>query len=189
MPHAHAGTVIGGVMLARSPYMPSLISFASVGTSALRSSNRSLGVPQSRPITTTRGPCCMSDSLDVLRRSGAGVLAPKAAPRFAYPTSRLRAALCPSVFDMTVLRRALQAFAAIWAGCGIALIVVPSWLLTNVFNQPRYPDYTYVRIAGAASVTLAALAVMVSRRDDAWWWAWAFAIATGLTATITLLHL
>jgi len=43
-------------------------------------------------------------------------------------------------------------------------------------------------VAGALSMTLAALAVMVSRRDDAWWWAWAFAIATGLTATITLLH-
>jgi hypothetical protein len=90
---------------------------------------------------------------------------------------------------MAVLRRALQAFAAIWAGCGVALIVVPGWLLADVFNQPRYPDYTYVRVAGAASVTLAAIAVMVSRRDDAWWWAWAFAIATGLTATITLLHL
>lgn len=110
-------------------------------------------------------------------------------PRFAYPTSRFRAGCSPSAFDMTVLRRALQAFAAIWAGCGIALIVVPSWLLTTVFNQPRYPDYTYVRVAGAASLTLAALAVMVSRRDDAWWWAWAFAIATGLCATITLLHL
>ena len=46
-----------------------------------------------------------------------------------------------------------------------------------------------MRVAGAASLTLAALAVMVSRRDDAWWWAWAFAIATGLCATITLLHL
>ena len=110
-------------------------------------------------------------------------------PRFAYPTSRFRAGCSPSAFDMTVLRRALQAFAAIWAGCGVALIAVPGWLLTNVFDQPTYPDYTYVRVAGAASLTLAALAVMVSRRDDAWWWAWAFAIATGLCATITLLHL
>jgi len=90
---------------------------------------------------------------------------------------------------MAVLRRALQAFAAIWAGCGVALIVGPGWVLTDVFDQPAYPDYAYVRVAGAASLTLAALAVMVSRRDDAWWWAWAFAIATGLTATISLLHL
>lgn len=89
---------------------------------------------------------------------------------------------------MTVLRRALQAFAAIWAGCGIALIAVPRWLLVSGFDQPLYPDYTYVRIAGAASVTLAMLAVMVSRRDDAWWWSTAFAIATALCATITALH-
>jgi len=117
------------------------------------------------------------------------VLAPQAAPRLAYPTSRFRAACVRNTFDMAVLRRALQAFAAIWAGCGVALVVVPGWLLTDVFNQPSYPDYTYVRVAGAASLTLATLAVMVSRRDDAWWWAWSFAIATALTATITLLHL
>ena len=89
---------------------------------------------------------------------------------------------------MTVLRRALQAFAAIWAACGIALMAVPRWLLVSGFDQPLYPDYTYVRITGAASVTLAMLAVMVSRREDAWWWSTAFAIATGLCATITALH-
>ena len=89
---------------------------------------------------------------------------------------------------MTVLRRALQAFAAIWAGSGIALIAVPRWLLVTGFDQPPYPDYTYVRVAGAMSLTLAMIAVMVSRREDAWWWSTAFAIATGLCATITGLH-
>jgi len=89
---------------------------------------------------------------------------------------------------MTVLRRALQAFAAIWAGCGIALIAVPRWLLVSGFDQPLYPDYAYVRIVGATSLTLAMLAVMVSRRDDAWWWSTAFAIATALCATIAALH-
>jgi hypothetical protein len=89
---------------------------------------------------------------------------------------------------MNMLRRALQAFAAVWAGCGLALIVVPRWLLVTVFGQPAYPDYTYVRIAGAMSIGLAMLAVMVSRRDDAWWWAWAFAVVTALCGTITALH-
>ena len=89
---------------------------------------------------------------------------------------------------MTVLRRALQAFAAIWAGSGIALILVPSWVLVTLFEQPGYPDYTFVRVAGATSLTLAMLAVMVSRREDAWWWSTAFAIATGLCGTIALLH-
>jgi hypothetical protein len=89
---------------------------------------------------------------------------------------------------MTVLRRALQAFAAIWATCGLALIVAPRWLLVSVFSQPSYPDYTFVRTTGVMSLALAMLAVMVSRRDDAWWWSWAFAIATGLCATVTTLH-
>jgi hypothetical protein len=89
---------------------------------------------------------------------------------------------------MSMLRRALQAFAAVWAGCGLALIVVPRWVLVTWFRQPVYPDYTYVRIAGAMSIGLAMLAVMVSRRDDAWWWAWAFAVVTALCGTITALH-
>jgi fluoride ion exporter CrcB/FEX len=43
-------------------------------------------------------------------------------------------------------------------------------------------------VAGALSLTLGLFAVMVARRDDAWWWAWAFAIATGLCGTISTLH-
>jgi hypothetical protein len=89
---------------------------------------------------------------------------------------------------MTILRRALQAFAAIWAGCGAALLLAPRPILETWFGQPRYPDYAYVRVVGALSITLAMLAVMVARRDDAWWWAWAFAIATALCATIAVLH-
>ena len=89
---------------------------------------------------------------------------------------------------MTLLRRALHAFAAVYCGCGVALMLVPRWLLVNGFGQPPYPDYTYVRVAGAISLALALFAVMVSRRDDAWWWAWAFAVVTGLCGTITALH-
>jgi len=91
-------------------------------------------------------------------------------------------------YHMTVLRRALQAFAAIWAGCGVVLMLAPRWVLVTAFDQPAYPDYTYVRVTGATSITLAMLAVIVSRHEDAWWWSMAFAIATGLSATLTLLH-
>ena len=89
---------------------------------------------------------------------------------------------------MTVLRRALQAFAAIWAASGVALILVPRWLLLDVFGQPVYPDYAYVQVAGAAAIALAMLAVLVSRREDAWWWSTAFVVATGLGGTVTALH-
>ena len=89
---------------------------------------------------------------------------------------------------MTILRRGLQTFAAIWAGCGIALLCFPRAILQTWFGQPPYPDYAYVRLVGALSITLAMLAVMVSRRDDAWWWAWALAVATARCATIAVLH-
>src|SRR6476660_9875916 len=77
--HAQAGTVMGGVMLARSPYIPFSISFAMVGTSARRSSNRSVGVAQSSPMTATLGPCCMSFVPLRSRSDGrtAGALAPQ----------------------------------------------------------------------------------------------------------------
>ena len=89
---------------------------------------------------------------------------------------------------MTMLRRALQAFAAVYAGCGVALMIMPRWILVDWFHQPVYVDYTYVRVAGAMSLGLAMFAVMVGRRDDAWWWAWGFAVVTALCGTITALH-
>jgi fluoride ion exporter CrcB/FEX len=67
-------------------------------------------------------------------------------------------------------------------------LLVPRWILEDWFGQPPYPDYSYVRVSGALSLTLGLFAVMVARRDDAWWWAWAFAIATGLCGTISTLH-
>ncbi|MEP6759554.1 MAG: hypothetical protein ABJB55_10200 [Actinomycetota bacterium] len=89
---------------------------------------------------------------------------------------------------MTILRRALQSFAAVYGGCGVAIMLAPRWILVDLFAQPPYPDVTYVRVAGAMSISLALFAVMVARRDDAWWWAWGFAVATALCGTITTLH-
>ena len=90
---------------------------------------------------------------------------------------------------MTLLRRALQAFAAVWAGCGLAVLLVPRWILVTWFHQVEYPDYAYVRVTGVAAVALALLAVLVSRRvGDVWWWSWAFALAATGTATVTALH-
>jgi hypothetical protein len=58
----------------------------------------------------------------------------------------------------------------------------------DAFEQPVYPDYTYVRITGAMSIGLALFAVMVARRDDAWWWAWGFAVVTAMCGTIAAFH-
>ena len=89
---------------------------------------------------------------------------------------------------MRTLRSSLHAFAAVYAGCGLLLLTIPQWLLVNAFEQPRYPDYTYVRVAGAEAIGLAMFAVMVARRDDAWWWAWGFGVVTALCGTITAFH-
>jgi hypothetical protein len=90
---------------------------------------------------------------------------------------------------MAVLRRALLSFATVWAACGLAIAVVPRWLLVTWFDQPPYPDYTYVRVCGIAAIGSAALALMISRRlDDVWWWSWAFVLQTAATAIVTGLH-
>ena len=90
---------------------------------------------------------------------------------------------------MAILRRALLLFASIWAVSGIAIVVAPRWLLISWFDQPPYPDYTYVRVCGIAALGSAALALMISRRlDDVWWWSWAFVLEAGATALVTALH-
>src|SRR5215211_6122879 len=55
MAHAQAGTVIGGVMLARSPQIPRFISAWMFGVSASKSRNRSWGDAQSSPMIATLG--------------------------------------------------------------------------------------------------------------------------------------
>jgi len=44
---------------------------------------------------------------------------------------------------MMILRRALHAFSAVYWGCGLALLLVPRWILEDWFGQPPYPDYSY----------------------------------------------
>jgi len=89
---------------------------------------------------------------------------------------------------MAILRRALLVFAGLWAVCGVAVAVVPRWLLVTWFDQVPYPDYTYVRVCGIAALGSAALALMVSRRlDELWWWSWAFVLEAGATALVTAL--
>jgi hypothetical protein len=90
---------------------------------------------------------------------------------------------------MAILRRALLVFAGVWAVSGVAVAVVPRWLLVTWFDQVPYPDYTYVRVCGIAALGTAALALMVSRRlDEVWWWSWAFVLQAGATALATGLH-
>ena len=88
---------------------------------------------------------------------------------------------------MTTLRRALRAFATVYAALGLVLLIAPNWALER-FGQPPFPDAAFLRVGGAMSIGLAMFAAMVERRDDAWWWGWGFVVVTGLCATIATLH-
>ncbi len=86
---------------------------------------------------------------------------------------------------MKMLKRALYLMAAVWAGCGLAIAAIPRFVLVNMFGQVPYPDYAYVRVAGALSFVLALLMVLVAQRlEEIWWFSWAFVVAAAATAAI-----
>jgi hypothetical protein len=88
---------------------------------------------------------------------------------------------------MTLLRRTLYAMAATWAGCGIALVAVPRWILVDVFGQVPYPDYAYVRVAGVVSFCMALLmAITAQKLEDMWTFTWAFVFAAAGTFVVAL---
>ena len=87
---------------------------------------------------------------------------------------------------MKLLRNALYFTAATWAGCGIAVALFPATILVRWFDQPPYPDYTYVRSTGIVCAGMALLMVLVAQKlDDVWWWSWTFAITGATLATLT----
>jgi hypothetical protein len=88
---------------------------------------------------------------------------------------------------MALLRRTLYSMAAAWAGCGAALVAAPRWVLVDVFDQVRYPDYAYVRIAGVVSFTSALLMVITAQKlEDMWVFTWAFVFAGAGTFGVAL---
>lgn len=90
---------------------------------------------------------------------------------------------------MKLLKRVLYLMAAVWAGCGLAIAAVPRFVLVNMFGQVPYPDYAYVRVAGACSFALALLMVsVVQRLGEIWWFSWAFVLAAVATAAIAALN-
>lgn len=88
---------------------------------------------------------------------------------------------------MVLLKRFLQAQAAVWALLGLAVATAPKWMLVTVLDQPPYPDYTIVRSCGVMAISAALIAVLVSRQlDSVWWWSWAFAITDAALATLAV---
>jgi hypothetical protein len=88
-----------------------------------------------------------------------------------------------------LLKRVLLIEAGVWAVCGLAITVVPGFVLVTMFDLPPLPDQGYVRIAGIFSFSLSLLMVLVARRlETLWWFAWAFVLATAVSAIVAALN-
>jgi hypothetical protein len=87
-----------------------------------------------------------------------------------------------------LLKRVLYWQALVWAVTGIALVALPKAVMLNLFDQVKYPEYAWIRIAGLNVVALAMLMVLVGHRvEEIWWWSWAFVIPTaGMLVTAAL---
>jgi hypothetical protein len=90
---------------------------------------------------------------------------------------------------MSLLRRVLYLDALLNAALGIGLIAMPEFLLVDLFGQPVYPDYAFVRVFGAAALALAMLEVLVGQRvEELYFWCWTFVIFEAARAAILTLH-
>ena len=91
---------------------------------------------------------------------------------------------------MAILRRALYATATVWFLSGLAIAIAPHFWIVTVFDQLAYPDFAYVRFAGAEALALGLLMVVVAHHaEEAWWWSWAFVFATGAVAVIAIVNI
>jgi hypothetical protein len=89
---------------------------------------------------------------------------------------------------MTLLRRTLSVGALLLVVFSIPLVIVPEPLVEGLLGQTP-TDEVWLRLLGAAGVTLAMVHVLVLRKlDELWWWTWAFVVFGTLSALIALLH-
>jgi hypothetical protein len=90
---------------------------------------------------------------------------------------------------VSLLKRILYLDALTNVALAVALIGAPRLLLVDLFDQPVYPDYAFVRLFGVAALTLALLQVLVAQRvEDHYWWCWPFVLFEGARAAILTLH-
>lgn len=90
---------------------------------------------------------------------------------------------------MSLLRRVLYLDALLNALLAAGLIVLPRFVLVDLFSQPVYPDYAFVQVFGVAALTLALVEVLVAHRvEELWWWCWVFVLFEAGRAAILTLH-
>jgi hypothetical protein len=89
---------------------------------------------------------------------------------------------------MSLLRRTLGARGTVLAIVSVLLLLVPNWLVGSVLGQSDTPD-VWMRLFGAAGLSLAMFHVLILRKlDELWWWSWAIVVFDALTAVIAALH-
>ena len=90
---------------------------------------------------------------------------------------------------MGLLKRILLWEAAVLAAFGLAFSALPKLILVSLFDQPHYPEYAWIRIAGIQAVGFAMLMVLVAQRlDELWWFSWAFVVVGSGVATVAGLN-
>jgi hypothetical protein len=89
---------------------------------------------------------------------------------------------------MTLLRRTLSVGALLLLVFSVPLLIVPGPLVDGFLGEAP-TDEVWLRLFGAAGITLAMIHVLILRKlDDLWWWTWALVVFDGLSALIALLH-
>ena len=88
-----------------------------------------------------------------------------------------------------LLRTVLYLDAVVWAVTGLLLILMPAWLLEDVFDQAPVGEYAWVRMAAILGIAVAMLMFMVAHRiETLWWFAWAFVLTEGALAALAILN-
>lgn len=90
---------------------------------------------------------------------------------------------------MALLRRLLYLDALLNAALAAGLIALPRFFLVDLFGQPVYPDYAFVRVFGVAALALALLEVLIAQRvEELYFWCWTFVLFEAARAAILTLH-
>jgi hypothetical protein len=90
---------------------------------------------------------------------------------------------------VSLLRRALSVGALLLAATSLALLIAPGWVVERVLDQAATPGDVWLRLLGAAELSLALVHVLILRKlEDLWWWTWALIAFDGLGAVIAILH-
>ena len=89
---------------------------------------------------------------------------------------------------MRAIRRALYLASGAWALVGLALLLVPGFVVGTVLDQPGGTSQALARLLGLDMIGLAMFMVLVGHRaQDLWWWSWAFAlVGVGTSAVLVL---